>query len=157
QVRPVDFAAVCVRAVRAANHVRDAWSRGATLTCVTAMLYSKGRSTAALRVARRAGAHPLNLAWRWLLSMIIAAIDVQLGRPDEALAAIDAAMQLPQVDQDDRLRQNLLRQRALALYEHGQVGEALPLALDAHRHLGDYYRDGSAGFSAQQLAFLLAL
>jgi ATP/maltotriose-dependent transcriptional regulator MalT len=157
QVRPADFVALCVRAVRAANRVRDAWSRGATLACVTAMLYSKRRYTAALRIARRAGAHPLNPAWRWLLSMIVAAIDVQLGRPDEALAAIEAALQLPQVDQDDRLRQNLLRQRAMALHEQGQVAEALALALDAHRHLGDYYRSGVTGFSAQQLAFLLAL
>jgi LuxR family transcriptional regulator, maltose regulon positive regulatory protein len=157
QVRPTDFVTLCVRAVRAANRVRDAWSRGATLACVTAMLYSKGRYTAALRIARRASAHPLSPAWRWLLSMIVAAIDVQLGRPDEALAAIEAALQLQQVDQDDQLRQNLLRQRAMALYEQGQVAEALALALDAHRHLGDYYRSGVTGFSAQQLAFLLAL
>ena len=157
QARSTDFVALCVRAVRAANRVRDAWSRGATLACVTALLYSKGRYAAALRVARRADAQPLSPSWRWLLSMIVAAIDVQLGRPDEALAAIEAALQLPQVDQDDRLRQNLLRQRAMALYEQGQVAEALVLALDAHRHLGDYYRTGVTGFSAQQLGFLLAL
>src|SRR4029450_13788405 len=111
---------------------------GATLTCVTAMLYSKGRYTAALRIAPRAAAHPLSPAWRWLLAMIVATIDVQLGRPAEALVAIDAALQLPQVDHDDRLRQNLLRQRALALYEQGQIAEALALALDAHRHLAAY-------------------
>src|SRR5262249_33635690 len=57
----------------------------------------------------------------------------------------------------DRLRQNLLRQRAMALYQHGQIAEAIGLALDAHRHLSDYYRDGSAGFSARQLALLLML
>jgi ATP/maltotriose-dependent transcriptional regulator MalT/DNA-binding SARP family transcriptional activator len=157
QARPAEFVALCAQAVRAANRVRDAWSRGATLACVTAMLYSKGRYAAALRIARRADAHPLSPSWRWLLSMIVATIDVQLGRPDEALVAIEAALQLPQVDQDDRLRQNLLRQRAMALYEQGQVAEALALALDAHRHLGDYYRSGVIGFSAQQLALLLAL
>jgi DNA-binding SARP family transcriptional activator len=137
--------------------VRDAWSRGATLACVTAMLYSKGRYTAALRIAPRAAAQPLSPAWRWLLSMIVAAIDVQLGRPAEALAAIDAALQLNQVDQDDRLRQNLLRLRAMALYEQGHSAEALALALDAHRHLGDYYHTGVTGFSAKQLALLLAI
>jgi ATP/maltotriose-dependent transcriptional regulator MalT/DNA-binding SARP family transcriptional activator len=157
QARAADFVALCVRAVRAANRVRDAWSRGATLACVTALLYTKGRYAAALRVARRADAHPLSPSWRWLLSMIVAAIDVQLGRPDEAVAAIEAALLLPQVDQDDRLRQNLLRQRAMALYEQGQVAEALALALAAHRHLGDYYRTGVTSFSAQQLAFMLAL
>jgi DNA-binding SARP family transcriptional activator/HEAT repeat protein len=121
------------------------------------MLYSKGRYTAALRIAQRAATQPLSPAWRWLLSMIVAAIDVQLGRPGEALAAIDAALQLVQVDQDDRLRQNLLRLRAMALYEQGHTAEAIASALDAHRHLGDYYRTGVSGFSAKQLAMLLAL
>jgi len=45
----------------------------------------------------------------------------------------------------------------MALYQQGQVAEATALALDAHRHLSDYYRDGSAGFSARQLALLLVL
>ena len=157
QIRPAQFLAVCVRAVRVANRVRDAWSRGATLTCVTAMLYSKGRYIAALRIAPRAAAQPLSPAWRWLLAMIVATIEVQLGRPAEALVAIDAVLQLPQVDHDDRLRQNLLRQRALALYELGQVAEALALALDAHRHLAAYHLTGVTGFSAAQIALLLAL
>ncbi|HEX9438748.1 MAG TPA: transcriptional regulator, partial [Roseiflexaceae bacterium] len=157
QAQPAQFVAICVRAVRAASRVRDAWSRGATLTCVTAMLHIKGRYTAALRIAGRAAAHPLNPAWHWLLAMIVSTIDNQLGRPAEALAAIESALQLSQVDQDDRLRQNLLRQRALALYEQGQTAEALTLALDAHRHLGDYYRGGVIASSAAQLALLLAL
>ena len=38
-----------------------------------------------------------------------------------------------------------------------QIVEATTLAFDAYRHLGDYYRDGSAGLSARQLALLLAL
>src|SRR5207249_3464915 len=130
----------------------DAWARGATLTCVTAMLYTKGRYVAALRIARWATAQPLSPSWRWLLAMIVSTIDIQLGRPAEALTAIDTALQLSQVDQDDRLRQNLLRQRALALYEQGHIAEGIGLALDAHRHLGDYYRDGVIGFSATQLA-----
>jgi LuxR family maltose regulon positive regulatory protein len=157
QVRPSQFVAICVRAVRASNYVRDAWARGATLTCVTAMLYTKGRYVAALRIARWATAQPLSPSWRWLLAMIVSTIDIQLGRPAEALTAIDTALQLSQVDQDDRLRQNLLRQRALALYEQGHIAEGIGLALDAHRHLGDYYRDGVIGFSATQLALLLAL
>jgi LuxR family maltose regulon positive regulatory protein len=157
QHRQNQFVAVCVRAVRVANHVRDAWSRGAMLTCVTAILYSKGRYTAALRIAPRATAQPLSPTWRWLLSIIVATIDVQLGRPTAALASIDAALQLPQVDQDDRLRQNLLRQRAMALYEQGQTAEALALALSSHRYLADYYATGVTGFSAAQLALMLAL
>jgi ATP/maltotriose-dependent transcriptional regulator MalT/DNA-binding SARP family transcriptional activator len=157
QANPSAFVASCVRAVRAANRVRDAWSRGAALVCVTAMLYTKGRYVAALRAARQAAARPLSPAWHWLLAMLVSSIDIRLGMPADALATIDEALQLPQVDHDDRLRQNLLRQRAMALYEQGQIVEATALALDAHRHLGDYYRDGSAGFSARQLALLLAL
>ncbi len=157
QVRPADFVAVCMRAMRAANHVRDAWSRGAALTCVTATLYTKGRYVAALRVARQASAQPLSPSWHWLLAMIVSSITTQLGQPAEALAVIDEALRVPQVDHDDRLRQNLLRQRAMALYEQGMVSEAIGLAIDAHRHLGDYYQNGIAGFSAAQLALLLVL
>jgi ATP/maltotriose-dependent transcriptional regulator MalT/DNA-binding SARP family transcriptional activator len=157
QMRPSTLVAICMRAVRAANRVRDTWSRGAARVCVTAMLYSKGRYVAALSVARQATAQPLNPSWRWLLGMIVSSIHCQLGRPREALTMIDEVMQLPQVEYDDRLRQNLLRQRALALYELGQTSEAIVLALDAHRHLGDYYRDGITGFSAAQLALLLVL
>lgn len=149
--------ATCVRTVRSANRVRDAWSRSAALVGVTAILYTKGRYLAALRVARQATARPLSAAWRWLLAMIVSAINNQLGRPADTLTAIDEALQLTQVDHDDRLRQNLLRQRALALYQQGQINEAIGLALDAHRHLGDYYRDGMAGFSAAHLALLLVL
>ena len=146
-----------MRAIRAANHVRDAWSRGAALVCATAMLYTKGRYVAALRVARQAAGQPLNPAWHWLLAMLVSSIDIRLGQPADALTIIDEALQLPQVDHDDRLRQNLLRQRAMALYQQGHAAEATALALDAHRHLSDYYRDGSAGFSARQLALLLVL
>src|SRR6185436_12638947 len=87
--------------------------------------------------------------------MLVSAINIRFGQPSDALMIIDEA--LPQVDYDDRLRQNLLRQRAMALYQQGQVGEATALALDSHRHLSDYYRDGSAGFSARQLALMLVL
>jgi ATP/maltotriose-dependent transcriptional regulator MalT len=157
QANSLNFVACCVRAIRAANYVRDAWSRGAALVGATAMLYTKGRSVAALRVARQAAAQPLNPAWHWLLAMLVASINIRLGQPADALTIIDEALQLPQVDHDDRLRQNLLRQRAMALYQQGHVAEATALALDAHRHLSDYYRDGSAGFSARQLALLLVL
>ena len=47
--RPSSFVACCVRAVRAANQVRDAWSRGAGLVGVAAILSTKGRLTAALQ------------------------------------------------------------------------------------------------------------
>jgi LuxR family transcriptional regulator, maltose regulon positive regulatory protein len=157
QANALNFVACCVRAIRAANYVRDAWSRGAALVGATAMLYTKGRSVAALRVARQAAGQPLNPAWHWLLAILVSSINIRLGQPADALTIIDEALQLPQVDHDDRLRQNLLRQRAIALYQQGQVAEATALALDAHRHLSDYYRDGSAGFSARQLALLLAL
>jgi ATP/maltotriose-dependent transcriptional regulator MalT/DNA-binding SARP family transcriptional activator len=157
QARPTDFAAVCVRAIRAANQARDPWSRGAALTCAAAMLAIRGRLPSTLRVARHAATHPLNPAWRWLLAMIVASIHNQLGRPSEALAVIDEALQLTQIDANDRMRQNLLRQRAMALYLLGQHTEAIALALDAHRYLLDYYRDGTAGVSAAQLALLLSL
>ncbi len=157
QARPTEFTAVCVRAVRAANLARDAWSRGAALTCATAMLATKGRLVAALRVAHHAATHPLNPAWHWLLAMIVTSIHNQLGRPADSLMIVDQALQLNQVDSNDRLRQNLLRQRAMALYELGQHTEAIALALDAHRYLGDYYRDGTAAGSASQLALLLSL
>ncbi|MCS6841323.1 MAG: HEAT repeat domain-containing protein [Roseiflexus sp.] len=156
QARPTDFAAVCVRAIRAANQVRDAWSRGAALTCVAAMLSIRGRLSAALRVAHHAAVHPLSPAWRWLLAMIVASIHNQLGRPAEALAVVDEALQLMQIDSNDRMRQNLLRQRAMALYLLGQHTEAIALALETHRYLLDYYRDGTAGVSAAQLALLLS-
>ncbi|GIV98954.1 BTAD domain-containing putative transcriptional regulator [Roseiflexus sp.] len=157
QARPADFAAVCVRAIRAANQARDAWSRGAALTCAAAMLSIRGRLSAALRVARHATAHPLNPAWHWLLAMIVTSIHNQLGRPADALVVVDEALQLTQIDSNDRMRQNLLRQRAMALYLLGQHTEAIALALDAHRYLLDYYRDGTAGVSAAQLALLLSL
>jgi ATP/maltotriose-dependent transcriptional regulator MalT/DNA-binding SARP family transcriptional activator len=157
QANSPNFVACCVRAIRAANRVRDAWSRGSALVSATAMLYTKGRYVAALRVARQAATQPLSPAWHWLLAMLVSSIDIRLGQPDDALTIIDEALQLPQVDHDDRLRQNLLRQRAMALYQQGHAAEATTLALDSHRHLSDYYRDGSAGFSARQLALLLAL
>ncbi|MFN8568522.1 MAG: BTAD domain-containing putative transcriptional regulator [Kouleothrix sp.] len=155
--RPPTFIACCVRAVRAANRVRDAWSRGAALVGVTAMLHTKGRYAEALRVARQAAGQPLSPSWHWLQAMIVASINNQLGMPADTIAMIDDALQLPQVDHDDRMRQNLLRHRAFALELQGYTSEAAALAIDSHRHLGDYYRDGSAGFSARQLALLLML
>jgi DNA-binding SARP family transcriptional activator len=157
QGKSSNFVATCVRAVRAANRVRDAWSRGAALVAAAAMLSTKGRTVAALRVARQAAGQPLSPAWHWLMAMIVSSINNQLGMPADSLTTIDETLQLPKVDHDDRLRQNLLRHRAMALYELGQTTEALALAFDTYRHLGDYYRDGSAGLSARQLALLLAL
>ncbi len=144
-----------MRAIRAANRARDEWAKGSALVAVVALLYSRGRPQAALRVARRAGQHPCNVFWEWLLAMIVGSINVEFGRPTQALAAINAALSLPQIDRDDRLRQNLLRLRALALYEQGQHSEALAIALEAHQRLSDYYQDGSAGVSALMLALLL--
>jgi ATP/maltotriose-dependent transcriptional regulator MalT/DNA-binding SARP family transcriptional activator len=157
QGRAPNFVASCVRAVRAANRVRDAWSRGAALVAVTAMLSAKGRSVAALRVARQAAAWPLSPAWHWLMAMIVASINNRLGLPADALATLDEGLRLSPVQHDDRMRQSLLRHRATALYEQGQVAEATAVMFNAYRHLGDYYRDGSAGMSARELALLLAL
>lgn len=157
QVRPDSFVAICMKAVRAANYASDSWARGATRVCVTAMLFMKGRYTAALLTSRQAGGYPLNPSWRWLLAMIVSSIHCQLGLPREAIRVIDEALRLPLVDRDDRLRQHLLRQRAQALYDQGQTAESITLALSAHYHLGDYYRDGITGFSATDLALLLML
>jgi ATP/maltotriose-dependent transcriptional regulator MalT/DNA-binding SARP family transcriptional activator len=155
--QPATFVAVCVRAVRAANRVRDPWSRGAALVAVAAMLSTKGRSQAALRVARQAAGQPLSPVWHWLMAMIVSSINNRLGLPADALATIDEALQLAQVDHDDRLRQHLLQNRAMALYQLGQLSEGTALALDTYRHLGDYYRDSGTGHGARQLAWLLAL
>jgi len=114
--RPADFVAVCVRAVRAANRSRDAWARGAAMASVAALLYSRGRYAAALRVASHAARHPHGTFWQWLLAMIVSSIQIQQGYPAAALATISAALEIPQVDRDDRLRQNLLRLQAMALY-----------------------------------------
>lgn len=157
QTRPNDLVALCVRAIRAANRVRDPWSQGAARVCVSAILYSKGRFTAALRVARQALSYPLNTTWHWLLALTVGSICAEAGRPAEALAMLDQALETPHVDLDDRLRQNLLRLRAMALYELGQTTEALTLAIQAHRHLSDYYRGSVVGTSAMHLAMLLML
>lgn len=149
------FAAVCVRAVRAANRVRDTWARGAALVSVAALLYDRGRFNAALRVARQATTHPRNPFWQWLLALIVSSIYVQQGHPAAALATIDEALLAPQIDRDDRLRQSLLRQQALALYQLGKETAALETAMVAHRRLSDYHHDGVVGTSAAQLALML--
>jgi LuxR family transcriptional regulator, maltose regulon positive regulatory protein len=155
--REARFSATALRAVRAANRVRDQWSRGAALVCVTAMLYAKGRELPALQVARHAAALPLNPAWHWLLAMIAATIELRLGRPDDAIARIDGALRIPQIDEDDRLRQNLLRLYAMARFDQGHIAEATGSALNAHRYLGDFHHTGIVGVSAQQIAFMLML
>ncbi len=157
EARESRFAALSMWAVRAANRVRDAWSSGAALVCVTAMLYAKGRELAALRVARQAATRPLSPAWHWLLAMISATIELRLGRPDEAMATIDAALRVPTIDEDDRLRQNLLRLHALARFDQGHVVEATAAALAAHAYLGNYHHTGIVSISAQQLALILTL
>jgi len=78
QADSLRFMACCVRAIRAANFVRDAWSRGAALVCATAMLNTKGRYMAALRVARQAAGQPLNPAWHWLLAMLVSDLALAL-------------------------------------------------------------------------------
>ncbi len=153
--RPADFAAVCVRAVRAANRSRDAWARGAAMASVAALLYSRGRYAAALRVADHADRHPRGTFWQWLLAMIVSSIQIQQGYPTAALATIAAALEIPQVDRDDRLRQNLLRLQAMALYLQGQILDATGVALDAHRRLSDFSNEGVIGNSAIFLALLL--
>jgi LuxR family transcriptional regulator, maltose regulon positive regulatory protein len=153
--RPLEFAAVCIRAVRAANHVRDAWARGTALVSVVALLYSKGRFGAALRVARQAAMHPRSTFWQWLLALIVSSIHVQRGHPASALIAIDEALAVPQIDRDDRLRQNLLAQKAMACFQLGQTTEASELALTAYRRLSDVGNDGEVGAAASVLALVL--
>lgn len=160
QARPAKLLATCLRAVRTANRVDDDGSRGAALVCAAMMLSLKSRNDAlraALRVARHAEAYPLYPSWRWLHAMTVAGVGIQLGMPDAALQAIDTALQLPAVDDDDRLRQSLLGQKSVALFEQGQVAEATAMALESHRSLSDYHRGGIAASSAARLALLLVL
>lgn len=152
---PDDFAAVCIRAVRAANRVRDAWARGTALVSVVALLYNRGRYQAALRVAHHATKHPRNTFWQWLMALIVSDIAIQQGSPMTALLAIEEALAVPQIDRDDRLRQNLLRQKAMALYQSGQRIEATELALATHTRLSNYYNNGAIGASATLVALLL--
>ncbi|MBX0326107.1 transcriptional regulator, partial [Oscillochloris sp. ZM17-4] len=153
--RPVDFAAICVRAVRAANRSRDAWARGAAMASVAALLYSRGRYAAALRVAGHAARHPRGTFWQWLLAMIVSSIQIQQGYPAAAIATISAALEIPQVDRDDRLRQPLLRLQAMALYLQGQILDATGIALDAHDRLSDFSNESVIGTSAMFLALLM--
>ncbi len=153
--RPADFADVCVRALQAAHRTRDAWARGTALASVVALRYSRGQYTAALRMTRYAEAHPRSSFWQWLLALIVSDILIQQGHPAAALASIDVALAIPQIDRDDRMRQALLRQRAFALYQQGDQVEASELALEAHMYLSDYYNDGTIGTSAVSLALLL--
>jgi LuxR family maltose regulon positive regulatory protein len=154
--RRTDFADVCVRAVRAANKVRDAWARGAALASAAALLYNRGRYAAALRVASYAGRHPRSPFWQWLLAMIVSSIHAQQGYPEQALAAVGQALEMPQADRDDRLHQNLQLIRALAQYEQGDLSEAVSTALDAHRRLSVYGQESVTGVSAAFLSLLLA-
>jgi ATP/maltotriose-dependent transcriptional regulator MalT/DNA-binding SARP family transcriptional activator len=153
--RRADFADVCVRAVRAANRVRDAWARGAALASTAALLYSQGRYAAALRVAAHAGRHPRSPFWQWLIAMIVSSIHSQQGHPEAALATVGQALEMPQADRDDRLHQNLLLIKALAQYEQGDISEAVSTALDAHRRLNVYAQEGAIGVSAAYLSLLL--
>lgn len=147
-----------MRAVRVANIVRDDWSRGAALVCVAAMLFVQGRELAMLGVARRAFAQPINIAWYWLLSMIVTTTLLRLGRPLEALQVVDKTLEHhPKMDQDDRLRQNLLRQQATARFYQGYTAEAVMQAIEVHRYLSDYYHSASAAVSAEQLALMLCI
>lgn len=157
QLRLTAFTHVCLQSIQIARLVRDDWSCGAARVCVAAILFSKGRNLATLRVARQAEAFPLSPRWSWLLSMLVATINCSLGRPREAMTTLDAAMSLPLVDLDDRLLQNLMRLRALASYELGQVTEALLTAQESYSQLRNYAHNDSAGISAGQLAWLLLL
>ena len=153
--RPADFANICVRAVHAANHVRDPWARGAALASTAALLYSRGRYAAALRVANHAARHPRSPFWQWLLGMIVASIHIQQGYPERAAATIAQALEMPQVDRDDRLHQNLLLLHSMALYQQGHAGAAVSVALDAHRRLSAYSQESVIGVSAAFVALLL--
>lgn len=153
--RPTEFATICIRAVRAANRERDDWARGAALASVVALLYNQGRYAAALRVANQAARHPRGVFWQWLLAMIVSSIHIEQGYPAAALVVITAALESPQIDRDDRMRQNLLRLQAMALYLQGHLQEATGVALDVHRRLSDFTNEGVLGRSALFLALLM--
>ncbi len=153
---PDRFAAVCRQVIAAAMRVNDPWSRGAALVGLTALLYSRGRFRAALRVARWADRHPLSVLWQWLLAVLRASIYTQQGLPAEALAAIQAALELPRIDRNDMLRQSLLLLQVMALYQQGQSEAALDQAQECYYRLNDY-APGSllTGNAALILALLL--
>jgi LuxR family transcriptional regulator, maltose regulon positive regulatory protein len=154
--RRADFEDVCVRAVRAARRVGDAWARGAALASTAALLYSRGRYAGALRAAAFAARHPRSPFWQWLLAMISSSIHAQQGYPALALAAVAQGLEMPQADRDDRLHQNLLLIKAIAQYEQGDLSEAVGTALDAFRRLNVYAQEGALGVSAAFLGLLLA-
>ena len=153
--RPTEFAAIAIRAVRAANRVGDRWARGAALAATTALLYSRGRYAAALRVASQATRYPRNAFWQWLLAMIVTAIHSHQGYPERAAAAVTQALAMPQAEHDDRLYQNLRLLHAFTLYQQGAIGEAVNVALDAHLHLVAYAQESVIGVSSTLLALLL--
>ncbi len=147
---------ICRRAVQEARMCRTPWARGAMRVAVAAMLLVRGREQPALRVASQAAAEPLTPTWRWLLAYIIGTAAVHLGQPHTALAHLDDALRIPGIEQDDRRRQNLLRLRAVALFQLGRSAEALPLIDACHRHLRDYQQHGGAGLAAMHHAMMLS-
>lgn len=157
QTRPGENEWLPQRVCMLANRLRDDWSIGASRVCVSAMLFGRGRETGALKVARQAATFPLNPAWRWMLSMLVAGISTKLGRPVEAIAAIDDALGLSSIDLDDRLRQNLLRLKGLALYQQGLVSDGIGLSLEAQQHLSEYDQHIMVAYSAGQLGLLFTL
>ncbi|MDW8402936.1 BTAD domain-containing putative transcriptional regulator [Chloroflexus sp.] len=153
---PAEFASVCRRVIAAAARANDVWSRGAALVGLMALAYSQGRFRAALRIARWADRRPLSVLWQWLLAALRASIYTQQGCPAEALAAINAALELPRIDRNDMLRQSLLLLQAMALYQQGKHEVALDQAQECYYRLNDY-APGSvlAGNAALILALLL--
>ncbi|WP_448337115.1 BTAD domain-containing putative transcriptional regulator [Chloroflexus aurantiacus] len=153
---PARFNLVCRQVIDAAGRTNDTWSRGAALIGLMALLYSRGRFQAALRVARWVDRRPLSVLWQWLLAVLRASIYIQQGYPTEALSAIRAALELPRIDRNDLLRQSLLLLQAMALYQQGQRDDALSLAQESYTRLNDY-APGSvmAGNAALILTLLL--
>lgn len=135
---PVRFNLVCRQVIDAAGRANDTWSRGAALIGLMALLYSRGRFRAALRVARWVDRRPLSVLWQWLLAILRASIYIQQGYPTEALSAIRAALELPRIDRNDLLRQSLLLLQAMALYQQGKRDDALSLAQESYTRLNDY-------------------
>ncbi|MGQ9612479.1 BTAD domain-containing putative transcriptional regulator [Chloroflexus sp.] len=135
---PDRFHLVCRQVIDAARRVNDTWSRGAALIGLMALLYSRGRFQAALRVARWVDGRSLSVLWQWLLAILRASIYIQQGYPTEALSAIRAALELPRIDRNDLLRQSLLLLQAMALYQQGKHDDALSLAQESYTRLNDY-------------------
>lgn len=148
---------ICLRAIRLARHIHDPWADGTVQACTSAALALRGRFEQALLLANQIDTGYLNHQWRWLLAAILAGVCCRLGRPQQALLIISVALDSPQIESNDRVRLELLRLRADALFQQGDIVGATTLSQDVYEQLGNYPRGGMFGLCAAQHALLLGL